>query len=133
MIVEASCKFCQRPVKLHIDPDYDHAGDPLKLQKLASCNRCADYFAKRKLLSTAIQHVCEPLGQGLIRSEDAKKIAVDTLRRLIVAYIKATGAYKGMTVPEWDENILTALVARPLHFGDVLARIPKLFVKDTLV
>lgn len=84
--IAADCKFCKRHLLIKIDPS--GAGTPMfdigKLVKLATCNKCADYYEKVRTLG-------ETIIKGAFRSSYVKK--PDEKQRIRDALILLTKRY----------------------------------------
>jgi len=122
MIYERHCKFCGVPLRLDVDDDYAALGDPHKLIPLASCDRCADFRVKRRMLferiASAVRLMC------LMSSQDnqGKELAQDAIRMLLKRWLKLLSEYRHCNAPEWDESLLEAIVAKPQNLWDAVRR-----------
>lgn len=126
MIVEATCKFCQVPLRLQVDGEYAALGDPYKLLKLASCNRCADYRVSMRKVVDQIKRVAM---ERLVASHDEEttKRARETLTVLLKKMMRLMSDYRRTNMPDWDEGIVDSILNDPSQFGRVLGRLPLLF------
>ena len=59
MIVDATCKFCSKPLRLIVDDLYQE--DSQKLYPLAACDTCADYRVRRRIIVERLKWICTAL------------------------------------------------------------------------
>lgn len=134
MIVEAKCKFCQVPLRLIVEPDYDLIGkDPLKLLPLASCDRCANYRVRRRLLVNRLKHCCELLARGQVYEGEEMDEMTKTVEGMLKTFVHNLAYYRKVPEPDWDEALTAALMSKPERLGEVLSRVPTMFRQEKLL
>jgi hypothetical protein len=113
------------PITITIDDEYATMGDPFKLLKFATCNRCADYFVTRNRLRDAIARVCGVLtlvrGAGHEQEKESRMVCKisDKLEQLTKDYAQAVSTYY-RTQTLWDIEFVNMLMDRPEMVNSVL-------------
>lgn len=118
--VNASCKFCGRPLTLRVDEEYDEVGDAFKLMKLGACNRCADLRVKRRTLTYAILNIAATLQAD--RRADTVTAARAGLERLTKLYLQMVADWTNTPALPWEESMVDAIVKDPTNIGNVIGR-----------
>lgn len=118
-IVDGTCKFCKRPLKLHFDDEYAKLRDPFGLMRLAACNRCGDYRAKRRGLLMDLHRLC-CIAAG---SEKGKEACARGIEAALRAYSEMFAQYQVSTPPEFDSAILESVMSKPTEYAHVLGTI----------
>lgn len=126
--VEAKCKFCGKPISLSFDEEYTN--DVYKLTEKAACNRCGDFVRKRRDVMNNIKDICIALDT----SRDPDLVMVrKSLTILCKRYLQLLAGYKEATEPEWDENIVEALMSKPRGYPEVIKNMDGLIKQPTLI
>lgn len=132
MKVEAKCKFCHRPITLTIDDLYAATRDHLGLIPLACCNFCGDFYTERRLLFEKIRKNALMLLSGVVKKDDKPK-SHEILSALMKRYMRLLADFKGVPVPDWDEQIVDHIMQSPGNYSEVLSRIPMMLSQPTLL
>jgi hypothetical protein len=121
MKVNATCKFCHKPLVLTVSDEYHHAGDPYKLIRLAACNSCADNREQQRTVTENIGLVCALVSQSK-NSKNVKEASREALTRLIQKYLDLIERRTRIRVP-FDDAIVESLISGPRCVYDVLSRL----------
>ena len=125
MIVKSKCQFCSKELHLEIDDDYAKLGDPFKLTRLASCNRCSDLKTRQRKLERRMEYFT-----GLLRVKMTDKESENlrlSMGKTSQDYLRCICEFLRVDYVDWDESILDALMTVPLppkvsNLGDVVRR-----------
>lgn len=113
--VAAKCKFCGRILTLWVAEDYNELGDPMKLMKLAACNRCADIKTAQRKLEAAISKEC---GLLLNRPDEKTRTKIKTSLCLLTrSYLEVISDWLNRQTAQWEEAIVDDMMARPNSVG----------------
>ena len=130
MIKELICQFCQKPGRAIIDDSYDSVKDPQGLLKLFSCDVCSDFRVRRRIIVERLKWICNALvSKQVTQAEDLERVRKN-LRTLLIRYIVNAAKYKGVDVPEFDEEMLETLMSNPAKLGSVLSLVPGMLRKE---
>lgn len=122
MIQAARCKFCRKPLVLHVDDAYAEHGDIFKLMKLAACDHCADLRLNRRLLESRLQRICALLCNCRANQREEKSATVrDVLTRLTQDYAKLVAAWHNMSGMAWDEEMVNLLIEKPDKWAAIIS------------
>ena len=130
--------MCARPIVVEIDDDYAKLGDPFRLIKLATCDRCYDLRIRRQNIEDAIYRACLGIIQAGIKpnkptkpgeepktpaekarfkeSEDALKVLVT----LTQAYALLASDWCNRSGMIWDEALPAAILEKPKFWRVIL-------------
>ena len=132
MIVEATCKVCQRSLHLTGDDEYAALGDPHKLYRMAACNRCGDFMSDRNVIFRKVGRKCRMLAQRILKGDELDK-AKELLRHDLKSLMRLHADHRNAQIPDWDEAILESILSKPSEFGNVLGRLPALFSQEAML
>lgn len=116
-----NCKFCKDPITIEIDDGYAELGDPLKLIRLAACNRCADFRVARSKYHDFFANICIEIANA--RRDNSPRLAhlhtivTDASRR----YAQAVCAFLRSRTLHWNEDLGTAIFNSPDKWPKLLA------------
>lgn len=127
-----TCKVCNKPGTAEMCDEYEALGDPFKLMKLLTCDRCESYVIARRKIFRRVKVLCELLIQRAVNKDDMVK-ARESLETLTKRYMRLYAAHYDLALADYEPEIVDALMSRPTHFGQVLGRIPKLFAQRALI
>lgn len=122
MIIKGECKFCKRPLELKVDDDYaELRGDPMKIMRLASCNRCSDLRSRQRRTEKAI----EMLSGSLLcfPSQDEKASIREGLCRTTKILLRIACEWYHAEGVAWEEAIVDQIMSHPEKLSVVTARI----------
>ncbi len=134
-LIKANCKFCKRPLSLHIDDDYAKTKDPHGLLPMACCNSCSDYMEKRRSVFYAVKDYCMRLFSGEVKAkkDEDKAKAREILTKLVQRYMRVIADHRDLPMPQWDEVLVDDIMAKPGNFSSVLSRVHNVFSQGQLV
>lgn len=121
MIIKGECKFCKRPLELKVDDDYAATGDPFKLVRLASCNRCADLRTRQRRIEKSIETLsgsllCHPSNEERVTTREGLCRTTKSLLKIACEWYHAEGV-------AWEEAIVDQIMTHPEKLSVVTARI----------
>lgn len=116
--VTAKCKFCHKPLSLYVAESYDSIGDPLKLLRIASCNRCADLKTEQLRLERQISRQVAFLRT---KPNEAERVRTQTqLCALTKNYLVSICDFLHHEQIAWDEGIVSDMMTRPDHLNVII-------------
>lgn len=124
--IAAKCRFCGKNLTLEIAPDYDEERSPVKLIKLAACNRCADLRQERRHLEDTIRTICSrttQLGQTKITDSNSQK----AVKTVCEAYTKLVARWYGFDGSAWDDAFPDAIISAPDQWQRAVSNYWKVF------
>ncbi len=146
-LIKANCKFCKRPLSLHIADDYLKLQEkhnellkkalcaPVNLIPMACCNSCSDYMEKRRSVFYAVKDYCMRLFSGEVKAkkDEDKAKAREILTKLVQRYMRVIADHRDLPMPQWDEVLVDDIMAKPGNFSSVLSRVHNVFSQGQLV
>lgn len=125
MNVKAKCQFCSRELTLEVDDEYSRLGDPLKLLRLAACNRCADLKTKQRRIEGRLEYLTSLL--LIKKTETEMENFKRSMERTAKDYLRLICEFLRVDYVDWDEAILDALMIapappKPSNLGSVVRR-----------
>lgn len=127
MIVSTNCKFCQMPISIEIDDEYDSVADPYNLIYLVACNQCSDAREKRRKLEDKIKSICITFGRLTKPTQETRDIAKLKLTKLTQDYAKMIALWHHKEGMAWDGEGVELLLDKPMHWNQVLGVYWKLY------
>lgn len=112
MIHDVNCKICKVPIAVEVDDAYEELGDPFKLLKLATCNRCYDLRTEREAIFTNIGSCC----QLLIVNPTNKDLRIKSRKLLVILtrkYAELVSKFHRSNHMLWSEEFADMILDKP--------------------
>ena|SRR5437879_1511101 len=121
--IDAICKFCGMALSLQVDSEYADFGDPLKLARMSSCNRCADMRTDRRRLTHALVKACNS-SAAIPRSDaPAREAAVARIRKALQGYCALIADWRNHPFTSFTDELVDEVMDKPNSLGSVVSRL----------
>ena len=121
MIIETTCKYCKKPLRLEI-PD-DMKGIFSQIVPLACCDRCASLKERQRAITHALEASCNRLIANPNPKEDWLAKEREILTSVTKAYVRMVGDWYNMRDLPWEEGLVDALLKSPRSVSTVVGAI----------
>lgn len=125
MIKTGKCKVCGKLVTLVIDDSYSELGDPYKLERLATCDRCVTLHCRQRKLNEALEKVAAMLIIVGNKKEEREAL-IGKAEKILKLYLKLIcEREEAKQEVEWDESILDSFCLKPDKLDDLIKHLWK--------
>lgn len=127
MIKASKCKVCGKPITLNIDDDYAELGDPYKLEKLGTCDKCVAQHALQQKMNTALERISAML-RIVGNDVEERPALLGKAEKILKAYLRLISTKEKLREElPWDDTILDKYAAHPEKLDGVID-----FMRDTV-